>query len=485
MIGRHEDISWVMSTQHPDHEKKPPFTDSYKIDIKKEIPEIFYVFSVLGCSEVMQDLDGKRGCNYLVESLVTEPKYQDFFKKNILGKDAYITIRIPNPELEPAQAKIVTEILGSISRSFDAARAFYKDDTRPPIFEVILPMTASADSLNRIYNSYKNMLEVQMVFSANSGEMFEPEKINVIPLYEDMESLLNAHTITKEFLKDKNPEYQRVFFARSDPALNYGNISAVLLNKIGLENLDNLSKDIGIPIYPIIGVGSAPFRGNLKPATVKDVSEEYPSVRTFTIQSSFKYDHPVKEVKDAIEWLKKRSTKSAHSVDIEECLKIVDKYTEQYQKEIGDLAQTINNISKYVPKGRERRMNIGLLNVVRTVGKDELPRAIPTVAAGYSTGIPPEFLGLVALDDGDIDFVKGTYLNFEKDLRDAAPYLNPDSPYISKKLIRRVQDVLGDVEPDKEHKEITDEIIDLLKKGRTEGLTEKIHDAARIRKFLG
>ncbi len=64
---------------------------------------------------------------------------------------------------------------------------------------------------------------------------FKPHTINVIPLIEDKDHMLYSHFLLKAYLSDKNFEYQRVFFARSDPALNYGLLSAVIVNKIYLR----------------------------------------------------------------------------------------------------------------------------------------------------------------------------------------------------------------------------------------------------------
>lgn len=490
----HNYIPRCMSTQHPDHANNSPISEQYKIRIADEIKEAHYVLNDntgLHCDEVMLDLDGKSACNRMVAELFS--RYGEFFMEKKMGEDVFITIRIPNPEIEKAEAKIIPEILGSIPRSYDAARSFYGDDLPPPIFEVILPMTTSVDSLNNIYYFYANeIIERQNHKLPGSnksiGELFgefSPEKIDIIPLFEDMEHLLNAHVITERYILDKNLEHQRVFLARSDPALNYGLVSAVLLNKIALANLDRVSRDTGIEIYPISGVGSAPFRGNLKPETVKDVAEEYPSVHTFTIQSSFKYDHPKKKIIDSIKWLKGRNTNAAHSVDTEACCEIIRKYSEEYQKQVEKLAPIINNVAAYVPKGRERRLNVGLFGYARKVGEKALPRAIPFTAACYSIGFPPEIIGLNALGEDDIRFVKSTYVNFEADLIDALAFLNPATPFIPGDLKRKLPNILDEVEPVKEHTLITDRIIDSLKKEKTEGLSNLIHEAAKIRRFLG
>ena len=483
-------IPKCMSTQHPDNVNPPFFAENAELGGEDEIHEAYYAFSHLGCDEQMWDCEGKEVDNFVVKKLLT--KYEFFFRDKRLGRDLFITLRVPNPTVERAEAKILLETLESIPRSFDAAKLFYEDNI-PPVFEVILPMTTSSKSLDRIYRYYRDFVIGKQNKPLKEGDItiadwigeFKPERINVIPLFEDMESMLNAHSITREYLQDKNTEYQRVFLARSDPAMNYGLISAVLLNKIALQRLYKLSEDIGVEIFPIVGVGSAPFRGNLRPQTVERVMKEYPSVHTFTIQSSFKYDNPPEEVREAISKLQKRKTEPPQEIDEERCLKIIRKYSKEYQKQIIKLAPVINKIARYVPRRRKRKLHIGLFGYSRNVGGITLPRAIPFTAALYSIGLPPEILGLNALNENDIQFIREVYLNFEEDLADALRYLNPDTPFLPRNLKTIIRDFLKDSQPDEEHREITSQIIESLKENKTEDLTEYILRAASIRKFLG
>ncbi len=302
-------IPRCMSTQHPDNVNPPFFAENSEMGGEDEIKEAYYVFSHLGCDEQMWDYEGKEVDNFVVKKLLS--RYENFFKEKILGKYLFITLRVPNPEVEKLESKILIETLESIPRSFDANKLFYNKDI-PPIFEVILPMTSSLDSLNRIYYYYKKFVvekENECLFDGDIkicewiGEI-RPKEINIIPLFEDLHHLLNSNLILKEYLKDKKLKYQRVFFARSDPALNYGLISAVLINKIALKRIFNLSKDLGVEIYPILGTGPSPFRGNLNPYRVKEVLDEYKGVYTFTIQSSFKYDYAPEIVINAIHQIK-------------------------------------------------------------------------------------------------------------------------------------------------------------------------------------
>jgi len=161
--------------------------------------------------------------------------------------------------------------------------------------------------------------------------------------------------------------------------------------------------------------------------------EEYPSAYTFTIQSAFKYDHPPEEVREAIRKLRERKPSSAQEIDEEMCLKIIKKYSQEYQKQIVKLAPIVNKVARYVPSRRKRKLHIGLFGYSRDVGEITLPRAIPFTAALYSIGIPPEILGLNALDEKDLEFIGEVYVNFEEDLRDALKYFNPDTLFLPKK----------------------------------------------------
>lgn len=482
-------IPKCMSTQHPDNARSPSFAENTNMGGEDEIQEAYHAFSDLGCDEQMWDYEGKEVDDFVVKKLLT--KHGSFFREKRLGRDVFITLRVPNPAVETTEAKILLETLESIPRSFDTAKAFYGDDISP-IFEVVLPMTSSPKYLDRIYRYYCDFVvgKQNKPFRAKDitiaewiGE-FKPDRINVIPLFEDMEPMLNAHNITREYLKDKNAEYQRVFLARSDPAMNYGLVSAVLLNKIALQRLQKLSGEIGVKIFPIVGAGSAPFRGNLRPQTVERIMKEYPSTHTFTIQSAFKYDNPVGEVKEAIKKMQERKTCLPQEIDERKCVEIIEKYCQEYQRQIIKLLPLINEAIRHVPGRRKRKPHIGLFDYSRSIGGITLPRAITFTAAFYSMGLPPEILGLNALNEEDLRFIKKVYINFEDDLRDSLKYFNPNADFLPKGLEKAIGN-FPDFEIDKEHKDITDYVSASLKRKKCEDLSGHVSKAAHLRKFLG
>ncbi|MDY6775471.1 MAG: phosphoenolpyruvate carboxylase [Halobacteria archaeon] len=493
------DVPRVMSTQHPDNATSPFFSEGDVLEDEDEIQEAYYVYSHLGCDEQMWDFEGKEGDEYAVKKLLS--RYEQFFSETRIGGDVRLTVRGPNPDVEESEAKILLEILESIPRSYDAAETFYSEKGTDeqshgtaPIFEVIIPMTTSADQINTVRSYYEKFVvgkEERTVWDDKTlrdwvGE-FRPREIDVIPLIEDRQHMLDAHEILREYAADKDIESQRVFLARSDPALNYGSLSAVLINKVALQRLYDTADEIDVEVHPILGVGSAPFRGNLKPTNTETVTEVYPEVRTFTVQSAFKYDYPVEDVRDGIESLRSTQVERSERFDEDRALDIVDRVADEYSSQVERIAPVVNRMAKYVPDRRSRKLHVGLFGYSREVGEESLPRAISYTASLYSIGFPPETMGLSALEADDLDFIETVYPTFYDDLRDAVRFYNPRSLEVVPIDDGKVEKALDlvDVVRDRHHEEATTEVIEALGREDTEAVRSGVQRAAWQRKFLG
>ncbi|MBI2653340.1 phosphoenolpyruvate carboxylase [Candidatus Woesearchaeota archaeon] len=481
-----------MSTQHPDNVNNPFFSDNTELHGDDEIKEAFYAYSHIHCKEQLWDCEGKEVDNFVVKKLFN--KYEPYFRRHKLGKDVFLTLRVPNPSVEKSEAKILLETLESIPRNFDAARLFYNEDIAP-IFEIALPMTTDARELVRLAEYYKKHVvgkqhhKISDMLIAEWIGHFQPEKLRIIPLIEDKESILSADKIVGSYLEnEKVDDYQRVWLARSDPALNYGNLATVLMLKVSLQRLNELQEKSSVEILPILGCGSAPFRGNLKPTNVKSFVKGYPSVYTLTLQSAFKYDYNIKDVTNAVEFLNEARSSKPIAIDEIKCLEIIDKLTDEYRKQVKLLVDYVNNLVPYIPSRRKRKLHIGLFGYSREVTGLKLPRAITFCAALYSYGLPPEILGLNALDEKDIDYVKDIYPNFENDLKDSLMFLNKENLGIfPKEIVEKVEGTLAiaDYETDERHKKITSIILENLKSNDYKLLSENITRAGFVRGFLG
>jgi phosphoenolpyruvate carboxylase len=489
-------IPRCMSTQHPDNVTSPVFTTNGVLGPEDEVREAHFAFSHFGCDEQMWDIEAKEADASPVKKL-----YQSFpkwYKEHMLGRDVRLTLRVPNPTVEKDEAVILGEILLSISRAYSTAKRFYNGSGvafPPPVTEIIVPMTSSVKDIERPYQYYRHLVALQhqrpdekdITFGEWLGEL-KPESINVIPLFEDKESMLGSADMVRSYLADKTVPYQRVFLARSDPAMNYGMLSAVLLNKIALQRLDKLSKELSIPLCPIVGVGGAPFRGNLNPETVDGVIAEYPSAHTFTVQSAFKYDNHLEQVKEGISKLRQRVPSAPQPIDEARALDIIERYGAAYYEQIGRLEKIINRTAAFVPKRRMRKLHTGIWGLARQVGEHQFPRVISFTSALYSLGLPPEIFGLNALTKEDLKFVQETCPSFVNDLRDAAQYLNSPRGLVPKALEAKVRDVVGYIPEDndsKRHKEITAEVAEAMKQNSPAGVEESIVQAADLRSFLG
>lgn len=429
-------IPHTMSSQHPDNANIPSWAKEERIAGDAEVVEAFYAFSELGCEEVMWDAEGKDVDSHVVRKLVSS--HESFFREHQIGKDIFITYRVPNPAIELAERKVLVETLWSIPQAFDIAKTFYRERTTAPVFEVILPFTTSAEQLIQIVEFYKTFVTgVGSVSTKSKGAQsdwlgeFEPKSIELIPLVEDAPSMLKLGTILEGYAKHVKPKYIRAFIARSDPALNYGLVPSVLLVKIALSDIQKVSEDLQLPIYPIIGAGSLPFRGHLSPDNVEKFVEEYDGVVTATVQSALRYDYPIEDVRRAVSYLN-RNLKGGDSKKLEKheqqtLQNVIHKFSQSYLRSIESLAPIIQKIAEYVPSRRARKLHIGLFGYARKVGSISLPRAIPFAAALYTLGAPPELLGLEAaseLTEEEWDILKENYLHLKTDLQKAAGFVS-------------------------------------------------------------
>ena len=430
----HGNIPRTMSTQHPDNARIPNWCDSEVMDGNTEIQEAYLAYSTLGCREVMWDAEGKDVDTRVVRKLLTN--YEEYFKQNVLGEDLFLTYRIPNPRVEAVERKIVVETLQNIPVAYDVASTFYGKNLAP-IFEVILPFTTDGAELVWLDRYYKKAivaaedLELDGSFKVKDWiGCFNPKGIRIIPLVEDFDSILAIDRIVESYADVAKPDYLRVFLARSDPALNYGLVCAVLLSKIGLSKLGMLQKRRGLRIHPILGVGSTPFRGHLSPENLENFLHEYRGLSTVTIQSALKYDHPVEQTKETIRVLNERLPNEEHAPiephEENQLVVLMKKFRHRYENVVEELSPLVNSIAQLVPQRRTRKLHIGLFGYSRSLRGVTLPRAITFAAAFYSLGIPPEFIGGKAFDDIDTewDILQKHYLNMKSDISRAGAYLS-------------------------------------------------------------
>ncbi|MDO8443180.1 MAG: phosphoenolpyruvate carboxylase [bacterium] len=426
-------IPATMATQHPDNANAPYWEkdgDGF-VSTREEIRECQSAFQDLNCQEFMWDWEGKHVDEAVIDRMFHT--HYKFFKKYQLGKNIFLTFRLPNIWREKgyALARAMMSIL--TAENFARDLKFHS----PPLFEVILPFTDKAEKIIYLQKIFTKLANFKCKLFNESCRF---NYINIWPLFESTADLIGSRKLLDRYLDlhiktyKRKPEYFRPHIARSDPALNSGIVPAVVAGKIALSEFYRFGKDNDIKIFPAIGVGTLPFRGSLSPERINDFINEYPGIRTAYIQSAFRYDFPLIQVKKAIKRLNKELPKTTpifyDKKEIKEVSMVCDIFTAPYRKTIGAIADSINQLSKQVPSRRERKLHIGLFGYSRGIGKKKLPRAIPFTAVLYSLGIPPEFIGtgrgLRELEKSGIKLEK-YYHNFKKDIVLAGKFLNKEN----------------------------------------------------------
>jgi phosphoenolpyruvate carboxylase len=311
-----------------------------------------------------------------------------------------------------------------------------------------------------------------------------------------------------------------VFLARSDPALNYGLIPAVLLVKIALSKIKKTSDKFGVKSYPIIGTGSLPFRGHLTPDNISNFLQEYIGVKTVTVQSALKYDYDTKAAQRIITVLNKELKDNQPIVMTAEEENLIEEmitiFRKEYQQKIERLAPIINYIARFVPHRRARKLHIGLFGYSRKLGKTQLPRAIGFTAAMYSLGIPPELISaevLSKLSETQWELLEEHYIHWKKDMSFASNFVSwqnlncliGEKEIIEKltdkfKLEEVVPEIMEDLEifeqisgirlgpktlGNRKHANITNNLLLSIAGNEEDEIGNQITGAAKIRRSLG
>lgn len=498
-------IPILMATQHPDNASAPFWNNHPLISSNIEMEEIYQIFFTVGCDEYMWDWEGKFADEAMIERLMSN--HINAFRKKQLGRDNFITLRVPNI-WEEKTFKLARAYMSILSASeFIKSLKLHA----PPVFELIFPMTKRANQLIHIQKTFQKTAKLHESIFGN--DIFGDGYIHIIPIFESTDDLADCGAVIEEFLKlhkehfGEYPPYLRLFIARSDPALNAGIIPAVLASHMALREFYRISKLTGIPVYPIIGTGSLPFRGGINPENIKKSLPQYQSVKTLSIQSAFRYDYPLKEVKKALAYIKKHlaDTKPLwfDNEEFGHLRKANDILKPFYRSTVEAFAGLVNDMARFVPARRERMQHTGLFGYSRGVGKVSLPRAIKFTASCYSLGIPPEFIGTgrglkKIKKEGLLPLVEKHFFTMRSELAHAGKFLNLENLEHFAKTNAWARDILEDVKlcgeilklplgPQKDrhflHRNLTSNIVFKHKSGSD--FTDDLLEAAILRKSLG
>lgn len=443
----------TMATQHPDN------ADQY-ITIQAE-PEEAIIACLdqerggLGIEEVMIDFEGKM-TPYHQTSQVAMGLIQKELK---LGRDAFITPRIPNAKKEPVfrQLMSIMSLVETNILCFDANKG-------QSIFETIVPMIEDGEEMLQIQERINSVIELG---NKNYPIQFDPYTIRLIPLIESVPALLQVDQILRTYLsklKDKQvmPERLRVMFARSDSAMSYGMMSSVLSVIVAIHKTQVIAEEIGIEISPILGCGALPFRGHLDLKNVDRILETYGGIRTFTIQSGIRYDHGANETKKLVNRLNVEASLTESRTftmeQIKQLQEMIAIFTKHYMTTFVELISPLEEITKLIPRNRDRLASsrTGLEYVREIAHMDEIaaltdceilkaellaidtdvhcsvPRAISFTAALYTVGMPPEFIGVgrglheivQRYGQEGLQFLLQVYPQLKHDLNFALKYMN-------------------------------------------------------------
>lgn len=398
-----------MMTQHPD-------AATQYVSVQNEPAEAIEALTPapegLGLDEAMVDFEGKltpyQQTSQIVLGLLT--------RGIVVGRDVFVTPRIPSG-VEEGVFRQLMALMSVVESNYHA----WKRTGNYAIREVILPMTSGSAELLTVRERANDVIALA---HKEFGLTADPNILQLIPLIETIPQILEIKGLLSRYL-DGCPklgvrvERLRYMLGRSDLALSYGLVPAVLANKVAISDGYELAAERRVEMAPIMGGGTLPFRGHFTLSNLDNVLREYAGVRTLTLQSALRYDYgsDVTRMMAAALRARLQETAPVRITDRDRCLNFIGVFAKNYLHTFYKLMDAVGPLSDLVPKQRDRLARKGELGYPRhlphpdqlaelvpdaslsdelralsTPQAIELPRAISYVAAMYSIGLPPELL---------------------------------------------------------------------------------------------
>ncbi|GAB4257341.1 MAG: phosphoenolpyruvate carboxylase [Thermoleophilia bacterium] len=402
----------TMATQHPDSAAR-------YVAIQEEAQEAVQALTPpplgLGIHEVMVDFEGKMTPYHQTNQIA-----QGLLDRGVVpGREVWITPRISSATEETAFRQLMA-LMSVIEATYQASQR----EPEAAIQEVIIPMVASAEDLVKVRDRIRDVIYLG---HKEFGLPNEPDSLQLVPLVEEVPSLLRVGALLREYVAAARSQgfgvrRLRVMLGRSDAALSYGHLPSALCVRVALSEIYGAAEDLGLDPLPVYGAGYLPFRGGVMLANLDNLERDFPGLGTVTIQSGIRYDtDEAPETVRRLNELLERPAPASVRLEAEDAAFVTDcvaLLTIPYLETFYRLAPVVRALSDIMPAHRDRLARKGpagyaragadleklaglvtapdLAERLRGAGRGtaaDLPRAISFTGALYSVGLPPEFIG--------------------------------------------------------------------------------------------
>lgn len=407
-------IPATMLTQHPD-------SASRYVPIQEEPEEAIHGLlpppEGLGIDEVMVDFEGKMTPYHQPSQIV-----MGLLERGVVpGRDVFVTPRIPSAGKETVFRQLMA-LMSLIETNVQAAER----GAQQAVHEVIVPMCETPQEL---LADRRRVASVVDLAHKEFGLPNDPDLIRLIPLVEGVPELLNIDSLFSGYLAETGLKGTfRYLLGRSDPALSYGMVPAVLAGKVAMAKAYRVGEVFGVEMAPIFGAGALPFRGHVTLENLEGVLQTFPGLRTMILQSALRYDHG----EEATRKVAARSRElmspaggtafgtapSYSPAELAELYNFIAIFTRHYLQTFYDIIGLVCRLSDIMPKQRDRLARFSPVGYARDMARPDklatmvpdpelaadlrqfdtklkapLPRAITFTASLYTIGLPPEFIG--------------------------------------------------------------------------------------------